>query len=107
MMHLPDPLTFRYCQTDTFQAVFLPYHGTDASMLLVLPLKRCELASIERNWSVATFRAILADAVEWKGTVAVPKFQIETKMSPNDLLPEEALATFRDGDYCGVFKERA
>ncbi|MDI9632520.1 MAG: serpin family protein [Methanolinea sp.] len=81
MQRTDENATFGYLETDTFQALSLPYEsggGRDLAMLLVLP-KGESLAEIGRGLDAGMYRDICSNLVERRVKVFVPRFSLETK----------------------------
>jgi serpin B len=83
VMHHVD--TVKYLETDSFQAVELPY-GSDAfSMVVVLPRDIGGLPQLEATLSTTTLSAWLGQLKMQKVEIFLPRFKMETSLS---LAPE-------------------
>lgn len=81
MQRTDENATFGYVETETCQALLLPYESggnRDISMLLILP-KGDSLAEIEHSFSIAMYDDIRNRLVEKRVKVFVPRFSLETK----------------------------
>lgn len=93
-----------YCETDTLQAVRLPYVKGEASMVFILPRKRNDLAAVERMLTAKTFQAVVSATKFRFGTATIPKFEAESRATLQNILPEAAAPFVRNTLYTGVFK---
>jgi len=94
-----------YYQTDSFQAVELPYRGTNATMLVLLPTNPGGLAQLEASLTPQELAQVLTNMAGQAVEVFLPKFSLQ--MTAN-LIPDlESLGmtdAFRPGiaDFSGM-----
>jgi len=69
--------TYPYADSETWQAVELPYAGKSASMVFLLPRQRDGLAALERDLSAEGLEKILGELKDAKVDVQVPRFRME------------------------------
>lgn len=77
---------FNYFENDLFQAIELPYVNHEASMFIILPHEDQELAQIYDNLSFETWNSWRSQFSKSKGTLYLPKFQMEYDATLNDVL---------------------
>jgi len=74
-----------YYQTDTFQAVELPYRGTNVTMVVLLPTNRDGLAQLESALTPQALAQVLTNMAGQSVEVFLPKFSLQ--MTAN-LIPD-------------------
>ncbi len=101
-MHVYD--SFPYAEGDGFQAVALPYVGDDVSMLVVLPAAGT-FAEFESRLDGDSLGAIVAALAPVEGSVALPKFGVESAFSLHDALIQLGIVDAFDAsraDFSGM-----
>lgn len=81
MQRTDENATFGYVETETYQALSLPYESggsRDISMLIILP-KGDSLAEIENSFDIAMYNDMRNRLVEKRVKVFIPRFSLETK----------------------------
>ena len=93
---------FRYGETDSFQAVELPYEGDDMSMLVVLPGVEKTLGTLEETYNQAV------DCVGMLETVILqmPRFKFSTEEKLGQSFKEmgAGIAFSDNADFTGISK---
>jgi serpin B len=79
LMHLDA--RFRYLETDSYQAVELPYKQSDVSMVVWLPRKAEALGKLERELSATSIAASLKSLATANVELFLPKFKINNTTS--------------------------
>ena len=79
MMHKTEE--FGYMQTDTFQALELPYEGDDLSMIVLLPRDIEGLDALEQSLAMETLKGLLAELIKQKVVVTLPRFKMTSEFS--------------------------
>lgn len=97
---------YRYAETDTLQALEMPYAhrgGRALSMLVLLP-KGDNLAQLENSLSAESLEALRAGLTEQRVLVYFPKFRLETEYSLADTLSAMGMPTAFTGaaDFSGM-----
>jgi serpin B len=97
---------YLYYEDNRFQALDIPYQGSQLSMLVVLPRKKDGLAAVEKQWATrGTYRRTTND-LEHEGTVllSLPRFQMETEFLLKPTLCEMGaeLAFSGQADFSGI-----
>lgn len=77
---------FRYYQTGDFQVINLPYSDGRLSMYVVLPGKETKLAAFEASLSKQMWEDLMMRLGKREGSLTLPKFKIEDKITLNDAL---------------------
>lgn len=74
---------FNTCQYPEIDAsiVELPYHGSDVSMLIILPNSRTGLSALEEKLKKTDLMENLKQLQPWDVNVELPKFRIEFNVS--------------------------
>jgi serpin B len=75
LMRLDDELL--YAETETYQAVDLPYGGKAFSMTLLLPRPNVSMQDIVASLDPAAWRQIVESMTVKEGTVFLPRFRME------------------------------
>jgi serine protease inhibitor len=84
LMQLTD--TLRYAETDSYQAVDLPYGGKAFSMTVILPKAGHEMEDLVASLSPAVWNQIVAGLQRREGTVSLPRFRMEWEKILNETL---------------------
>ncbi|MBI2926782.1 MAG: serpin family protein [Verrucomicrobia bacterium] len=71
--------TYRYLAGKAFQAVSLPYGKGRASMYVFLPAQESSLKAFIESLTEANWKRWLANFKDMEGSVALPKFKLETR----------------------------
>jgi serpin B len=91
----------RYADTESWQAVELPYDGDELAMVIVLP-KEGALGSIEGNLASVLDEAV-AQLSDHMVTLSMPKFQFEFQQSLKEPLINLGMTDAFDGaDFSGI-----
>jgi len=72
---------FNYAETDEFQALEMPYAGSNFSMVIILPKKTDGLKEIEKNLTPKLLSTILSSFKKEEVEVTIPKFKFEGQYS--------------------------
>lgn len=72
---------FRYCETDTYKAVVLPYEDPSYSMTVVLPDEHATLRGLVSSMTSAKWNAMRAGMQACQVSVNLPRFEIDYKNS--------------------------
>ncbi|MFC4801626.1 serpin family protein [Neobacillus sp. GCM10023253] len=75
-----------YLETEDFQAVSLPYGDGQMSMKIFLPRESSNLAEFQKMLTTENWEKWNSEFTEKKGTVLLPKFQLEYEVILNDPL---------------------
>lgn len=76
-MHVEEGL-FNYCKHDDFEMLELPYKGDHVSLLVLSPLKKGQLPSVERRLTAANLHEAVKKLSLHLGSVQLPRFQVTT-----------------------------
>ncbi len=87
----PHPLmsqsgSYRYAETDQFQAISLPYGDGRLSMLVFLPKPESSLEQFQANLTAENWNLWLQEFQQREGSIQLPKFKTEYERSLNDVL---------------------
>src|SRR3712207_1008124 len=93
LMH--QTMRFSYAEGDGYQAVQLPYVGSAASMLIVLPAAE-RFEEIERRLSAELLQQIRAAASPHDVTLTLPRFEFEASFSLPQTLSEMGTSALFD-----------
>ena len=101
--------SFRYVETDGFQAVQLPYAGGELAMEILLPQKNSSLGTMIAKLDAGLWeKDVLADLQERRGTVILPRFTLrygaELKQPLSALGVHSALTA--NADFSGMSSSR-
>ena len=77
---------YKYADAGTFQALELPYQGSELSMLLLLPKQVDGLGALEKTLSASELSGLLARLHEQEVAVVLPRFQMTRAFRLNDVL---------------------
>ncbi len=101
---------FLYHERDDFQALDLPYRGGQVSMLIVLPTRKDELASLEKRWLANNLYPVVTDNLsnEEAVDVSLPRFKVEASFTLKAVLCAlgAGLAFSDSADFGGIGEER-
>ena len=106
LMEVTD--TFAYRETETYQAVDLPYGGKAFSMTVVLPKAGQELEELVASLDPQSWNQLVAGLSPMEGTVRLPRFRLEWGKKLNDDLKTLGMpAAFIGGqaDFSGLSDE--
>ena len=84
MMHVTKK--FGYRETDTVQALELPYRGHALSMWVLLPKERNGLGAFEKSLTADALRDLTMRAASREVIVSMPRFKITQEFSLSDTL---------------------
>lgn len=99
-----DALRTSYMETDTYQAIQLPYVGNEAYMLIILPCADC-FAQVEAMLSEPLLADTVAQMETFDVTFQMPRFAIESNLNLIEQLKQMGLAAPFDGataDFSGI-----
>ncbi|WP_284037335.1 serpin family protein [Neobacillus sp. 114] len=85
-----------YLETEDFQAVSLPYGDGQMSMKIFLPRESSNLAAFQKMLTTENWEKWNSEFTEKKGTVLLPKFQLEYEVILNDPLKNLGMETAFD-----------
>jgi serpin B len=99
---------FGYIETDTFQALDLPYVNEELSMIIMLPKKFDALDEFEKTFTPENLTQWLAKIHKREVVVFVPKFKMASQFSLADVLKSMGMKdTFSsDADFFGMNGKR-
>jgi serpin B len=99
---------FGYMETDTFQALELPYVDEELSMVILLPKKFDALDEFEKTLTPENLTQWLADIHKQEVVVFVPKFKMTSQFSLADVLKSMGMkdAFSPDADFSGINGKR-
>ncbi len=105
-MHLTSQ--FGYLETDSFQALDLPYVGNDLSTVILLPKKVDGLAALESSLASPSVEGWLAKLSRQKVEVALPRFKLEASSELAKTLASMGMpsAFGRGADFSGITTDR-
>lgn len=84
LMHQGE--TFHYLETDAYQAVELPYEGSDYAMVVWLPKKIDGLADVERAVVAKDMHAALDEMARRPVDLYLPRFRVDANLSLVEVL---------------------
>jgi serpin B len=97
---------YLYYDGGSFQALDLPYQGRQQSMLVVLPMAKDGLASLERQWAGGAAYRQVTDGLDHAEAVLVwfPRFKLETEFRRKPVLCglHAELAFSDEADFGGI-----
>jgi len=73
--------SFRYAETNKFQALEIPYQGQKLSLMILLPKRINGLISLEKTLSEKTYNQILRNLRYENIKLSLPKFKINDKVT--------------------------
>jgi serpin B len=99
---------FGYMETDTFQALELPYVHDELSMVILLPKKFDALDEFEKTLTPENLTQWLADIHKQEVVVFVPKFKMTSQFSLASVLKSMGMtdAFSSDADFSGIDGKR-
>jgi serpin B len=74
-------LSAPYLATDDFQAIKLPYDGGTLEMVLILPDKAIDPATLVQKLRTGSWKDTLAEFSEASGSITLPKFKVSYRDS--------------------------
>ncbi len=77
---------YRYCETDLFQAVSLPYGEGYVSLYVFLPKPSSSLAEFQTQLTSDNWQRWMVQFCETTGEIGLPRFTVEYEQSLNDAL---------------------
>ncbi len=103
LMHMETMTDLPHAKTDDCEAVALPYVGEKVAMVIVLPALG-KFEAVEAGVDGAGFLEILDSLAMEEGTVALPKFGMETKASLAEALAGLGMNIpfTTDADFTGI-----
>jgi len=96
---------FDYLETETFQAVFLPYGEGKLGFYIFLPQENTSLAEFYADLNAENWQNWTQQLTRQRGTVALPKFKLEYGLSLNPILQNLGMAIAFDAnaaDFSGL-----
>jgi serpin B len=99
---------FGYMETDTFQALELPYVDDELSMVILLPKKLDALDEFEKKLTPENLTQWLAKIYKSEVVVFVPKFKMTSQFSLASVLKSMGMkdAFSSDADFSGINGKR-
>ena len=99
---------FGYMETDTFQALELPYVDEELSMVILLPKKYDALDEFEKTLTPDNLTQWLAKIFKCEVVVFVPKFKLTSQFSLASVLKSMGMtnAFSSDADFSGINGKR-
>lgn len=96
-----------YLENDNFQAVSLPYGEGKISMKIFLPKENNSLKEFKQTLTSQSWKVWNSEFQSEKGTVLLPKFQIEYEVSLNEVLQQLGMqsAFGEDADFSKMIQE--
>ncbi|MBZ5515617.1 MAG: serpin family protein [Acidobacteriia bacterium] len=96
---------FQYLETNSVQALRLPYKGGDLSMIVFLPRQVDGLAELETSLTAEQLEGWV-QKMDWREVkVYLPKFRVESTFTLNDVLPKMGMRQAFDpasADFSGM-----
>jgi serpin B len=98
-----EPKLASYVQGDGFQAVSLPYRGEACEMVIIMP-DEGRFEEIESRLDGALLATMLGSLEHTRISVTMPRFEIRTRVTMNDLLQELGMrdAFTSAADFSGI-----
>jgi serpin B len=94
---------FGYMQTETFQALEMPYVDKELSMFIFLPKESSSLSELEKDFTEDNLSNWLKRFGEQEVTVFVPKFKMTDEFGLADTLKSMGMTdAFGDADFSGM-----
>jgi serine protease inhibitor len=84
MMHQSG--SYRYLESDGFQAVSLPYGGGRVSMYVFLPSEGSDLAKLQKSLTAQNWDQWMSKFGKFPGEIGIPRFKVEFDVTLNDAL---------------------
>jgi serpin B len=99
---------FGYMETETFQALELPYVDDELSMIILLPTKFDGLCELEKTLTLENLSQWLAKLGERKVVVSIPKFKMTSQFSLASVLKSMGMRDAFSGsaDFSGINGKR-
>lgn len=97
-----------YLETDTFQAVALPYGDGEMNMHVFLPKEDTDLASFQEELTSDNWESWQSDFEKTEGTIMLPKFELEYEanlVEPLTALGMEAAFDAEDASFPNMIEE--
>ncbi|WP_169802726.1 serpin family protein [Neobacillus soli] len=96
-----------YLENENFQAVSLPYGNGEMSMNVFLPMVNSSLVELKKMLTYDNWKTWNSEFHEEKGTIMLPKFQLEYEVLLNDTLKRIGMKTaFSEGaEFTKMIKE--
>jgi len=106
-VHVPimnQTTEFRYMETDSFQALEMPYVGEELSIVVFLPRKTDGLPAFEQSLSADNLTTWLSRLRKRKVLVGFPRFKMTSSFELADVLKAMGMATAFTGaaDFSGM-----
>ncbi|MBR8828978.1 MAG: serpin family protein [Gomphosphaeria aponina SAG 52.96 = DSM 107014] len=89
---------FSYYENEQFQAVSLPYGAGRLSMYIFLPREDSNLATFLGELTAENWEQWLAEFTQQKGSVTIPRFQLEYDITLNSVLQSLGLERMFDSE---------
>jgi serpin B len=108
MMHQYEA-PFGYFESDTLQALQLPYEGKELSMVVLLPKKVDGLPELEKSLTADRLADVISKIREQDVNVALPKFKVTAEFKLNDELAKLGMPlafTMGRADFSGMNGDR-
>jgi serpin B len=96
MMHRSG--SYRYVESEGFQAVSLPYGGGRVSMYVFLPSESSSLAEFQRSLTAQNWDQWMSRFVKTPGDLGLPRFKLEFEATLNDSLTSMGMGLAFDAD---------
>jgi len=95
---------FGYMETDTFQALGLPYVDDELSMIILLPKKHDGLGELEQSLTLESLSQIIEDIHKREVVVSIPKFKMTSQFSLAGVLKSMGMQDAFSGraDFSGI-----
>jgi len=96
---------FKYAETETFQALELPYADNELSMVILLPKKTDGLSDFEKKLTAKSLSGWLSRLAKRKVIVSVPKFKMTSQFSMASVLKSMGMTDAfapREADFSGM-----
>jgi serpin B len=100
--------SFGYTKGEGYQAVELPYNGTELSMVILLPASG-QFQSFEKGLQAQKISAIISALRPTRVALAMPKFEFESEFSLKDTLADMGMPDAfcpGDADFSGMTGNR-
>jgi len=96
---------FKYAETESFQALELPYADNELSMVILLPKKTDGLSDFEKKLTAKSLSDWLSKLAKRKVIVSVPKFEMTSQFSLAAVLKSMGMTDAfapREADFSGM-----
>ncbi len=96
---------YAHLKNDQFEAVYLPYAGNTARMVVMLPAEGNDVEALRRQLTPANWSAWAAEYAPAQGTLRMPRFKTQFEITLNDALKNMGMGIAFDAlraDFSGM-----